>query len=172
MKLSVFVRMGHKPIVVEVHGGPSTQMDAAGAGGSSSEEERWNGERYASIVQEHLLGGRGSTVRALRSGEVRLVHDHDSAHTSRLFSQFAEKNGIDVFLLPAKGADLDPLDYGVFGCLKQQWERRVLEERLAWKQQCQLFIHMLEAFDPTACIAALPHRIQLCIAAHGWHFES
>ena len=58
-----------------------------------------------------------------------------------------------------------------FGNVKREWERQVWQERLNWDQQCQLAIQLLQDFDASATIAALPYRIQQCIAAHGWHFE-
>ena len=52
------------------------------------------------------------------------------------------RKGITVITLPAKAPDPDPLDCGVFGNVKREWERQVWQERLNWDQQCQLAIQM------------------------------
>ena len=56
----------------------------------------------------------------------------------KAFTAFAAEERMHVVPLPAKGADLDPLDYGVFGAVKSEWLRRVTRERHSWQQQCQL----------------------------------
>jgi len=171
IKLLVFIKSGRLPIVVDLrYSGLGTAASPV-VQGSGSGEMGWNSGRYIAAVRYHLLGERVDLPpRRVPSG-LRLVHDRDPAHTSSAFTDFASQLGITVVTLPAKAADLDPLDYGVFGTVKRAWERQGEEGQLDWDAQCQLAIRMLEAFDPAACIAALPHRMQQCIAAQGWHFE-
>lgn len=102
---------------------------------------------------------------------VKLVHDRDSVHTSRETAKFAEAHGIKLVQLPARAADLDPLDYGVFGAVKREWRRRVHMERLDWEAQCSLLIQLLVNADVSAAIKAFPSRIQKCLEAEGGHFE-
>lgn len=170
-KLLVFVKMGRPPIVVDLRYSGLGTADSPIIVGSGSGDYGWNGERYRDAVAYHLLGERpGHPARRIPGG-LSLVHDRDPAHTSIVFKTYANDNGINVVTLPPKAADLDPLDYGVFGLVKRQWEREVMVGRLGWEGQVQLAIRLLQAFDPSATIAALPHRMQQCIAANGWHFE-
>lgn len=171
MKVAAFVKYGHKPIVAVLHGGPTGGQAAAVEGDSSSSDSNWSGPRYVDVVDKYLLQHPSNRRLAGQLGGIKLVHDRDSAHTSKCFQKWAASKGIDVLTLPAKGADLDPLDYAVFGNVKKEWKRQVWEQRLSWEQQCWLLIAKLQECDPSSAIAALPSRMQRCIAAHGWHFE-
>lgn len=174
MKLAVFVKVGCSPVVV-VASQHSSSQEQHKAGSSSraasSANIDWSGERYSECVRQALLGGNGGSGAGTRSAKLQLVHDLDSAHTSSAFKRFASTNGIEVVQLPAKAPDLDPLDYGVFGPVKRAWEKQVWADRLSWDAQCQLLIRLVEAYNPTAAIKALPSRIEQCIQAKGWHFE-
>jgi hypothetical protein len=171
MKVAAFVKYGQKPIVAVLHGGPTGGQAAAVEGAGSSSDSKWSGPRYVDVVDKYLLQHPSNRRLAGQLGGIKLVHDRDSAHTSKLFQKWATSKGIEVLTLPAKGADLDPLDYAVFGSVKKEWKRQVWQQRLNWEQQCWLLIAKLQEYDPSSAIAALPSRIQRCIAAHGWHFE-
>lgn len=174
MKLAVFVQMGCKPIVVVASQHSSTQNNqAAGSSRSaiSNTNIAWSGARYCEVVRQALLGGGAASGATRSPGKVRLVHDRDSCHTSHTFTAFAHDNSIEVLGLPAKSADLDPLDYGVFGPVKRAWEKDVWAGKLSWKAQWQLLVEFLEKYNADAAIASLPGRIQKCIEAEGWHFE-
>ena len=171
IKLCVFVRIGHPTIVVDLRYSGFATADSPVMVGTGSGEYGWSGQRYADIVAYYLLGERVDRAARRLPGGLTLVHDRDPAHTSTAFKAYASSKGITVVTLPAKAPDLDPLDYGVFGNVKREWERQVWQQRLNWDQQCQLAIRLLQRFDASATIAALPYRMQHCIAAHGWHFE-
>ena len=102
---------------------------------------------------------------------VKLVHDRDSVHTSGETAKFADAHGIALVQLPPRAADLDPLDFGVFGAVKREWRRIVLMERLDWEAQCSLLIQLLQNADASAAIKAFPSRIRKCLEAEGGHFE-
>lgn len=171
IKLSVWARISQPLIVVDLRYSGLGTAESPMEVGSGSGEYGWNGQRYVDIVAYHLLEERPGRQARRPPGGLKLVHDRDPAHTSAAFAAYASSQGMTVVTLPPKAPDLDPLDYGVFGLVKRQWERQVWEQRLPWEEQCQLAIQLLQQFDPSACIAALPHRIQQCIAANGWHFE-
>lgn len=170
-KLLVFVKMGQQPIVVDLRYSGFGTTDSPFQVGRGSGEYGWSGERYKSAVAYHLLGQLTDHPPRRSPRSTYLVHDRDPAHTSNMFKDYASAANINVALLPAKAPDLDPLDYGVFGLVKRQWEREVMGKGLGWEAQVQAAIRLLREFDPTACIAALPHRMQQCIVADGWHFE-
>ena len=98
---------------------------------------------------------------------VKFVHNRDSVHTSRETAKFAEAHGIELVQLPVRAADLDPLDYGVFGAVKREWRRRVHMERLGWEAQCSLLIQLLANADASAATKAYPSRIKKCLEAEG-----
>lgn len=174
MKLVVFVKMHHPPIVVRLD-----QLAAGGqAGGSSSSagsgQVPWNSQSFRTIVEEKLLGRR-TNRRGRQAGPVKLLLDRDPVHINQCFKQFAREKGMKVCFLPPKAPDLDPLDYGIFGEVKKAWDQLCFSGRqsrqLDWDKQCKLLVSMLESVDPTPHIAALPSRIERCIQAGGSHFE-
>lgn len=174
VKLAVFIQIGHRPIVLKAAQHSSSQKNQAASSSraaASNTKVDWCGERYCEVVRQALLSGGGAGAAGQRPAKVQLVHDRDSCHTCGRFKSFARDNNIAVVELPAKAADLDPLDYGVFGPVKRAWEKVVWVERLSWKAQVDLLIDLLEQHDCDAAIASLPDRIQKCIDSNGWHFE-
>jgi len=174
VKLAVFIQIGHKPIVLKAAQHSSSQKNQAANSNrtvASSTKIDWCGERYCEVVRQALLSGGGAGAAGQRSATMQLVHDKDSCHTCGKFKTFARDNSIAVVELPAKAADLDPLDYGVFGPVKRAWEKVVWAQKLSWKPQVDLLIDLLEKHNCDAAIAAMPDRIQKCIDAEGWHFE-
>lgn len=171
MKLVVFVKAGLSPIVARTDGGGDAATGAADAGASSNSGSTWGAQRYTSLVEQHLLSHHSSRRLLLRPGGIKLLHDRDPAHTANAFTNWAASKNMQVVALPAKAADLDPLDYGVFGPVKTAWKRQVMEQHMTWQQQCDLLVQLLHDYDPTAAIHQLPSRIQRCIDADGWHFE-
>lgn len=116
---------------------------------------------------QQVIGARRHSPRR----PVKLVHDKDSVHTSKETRAFAARHNMELIELPARSPDLDPLDYGVFGAVKREWQRRVSKEQLSWSDQCSLLIELLEQADASAAIKALLSRIQKCKSAAGSHFE-
>lgn len=100
------------------------------------------------------------------------MHDRSKVHTSKAFTKWASEQGIDVLLLPTKGADLNPLDYSVFGTAKKKWLKAVQGSSMGWEEGRQLFIDLLKGSNPSKAIEQLPGRMQWCIQKEGWHFES
>jgi hypothetical protein len=175
LQVVVLVRKGvHPNIVIPLLSEEAGEGAEGGAVNNNTKSPSLNGERYVRIIEQKLLRGRfavsgRSTSR--RQGPVRLVHDRATPHTSRVFSEFAARNGMETVVLPTKAADLDPLDYGVFGGVKTRWLRQVEAGNLGWEDQCKVLIQQLEEANADAAIAMLPKRIKMCIKAKGSHFE-
>ena len=175
LKVAVFIKMGENPIVVRIDEMAREQQQATGSSSSAKTgKSPWNAEVFCRIVELKLLSHRSNRA-GRRQGPVKLVLDRDSVHLNKRFKAFGKEHGMKVLFLPTKAPDLDPLDYGIFGTVKTAFEKRCFSGRqsgqLSWEQQCQILIEMLEAVNPDSTIAALPDRIQRCIAAGGGHFE-
>lgn len=132
------------------------------------------GEEYANMVREAVprlssAGGRGG--HDTRSAARFLLHDRDPAHKAVDVQAAAASAGVQVVQGATIHADLDPLDYGVFGIAKREWRKRKVLEEWSWDEQCLQFIRMVEGADVDACIRALPARMQACIEAKGQEFE-
>ncbi len=129
---------------------------------------------YIRYVLTELLGAEQMTGPGRRRSPrhpLTLVHDKDSVHTSQETRAFASRHNIVLIELPARSPDLDPLDFGVFGAVKNSWRAAITRQQLSWEQQCELFIHMLQQASGDAAINGIPGRIGQCIAAAGRHFE-
>jgi hypothetical protein len=178
--VAVCVRLGHPNLVVRL---PTPQEKVARA--KQKRGSPWvnsgnlagsplTSANYCRLVLTPLaeMGNKmGAGRRRSPRSPVRLVHDKDSVHTSVQTTKFAARHCIELIELPARSPDLDPLDYGLFGAVKRDWQKRVFRERLDWDAQCASFIQMLLDADATTAIEGLPARIQKCIDAGGAHFE-
>lgn len=171
--MAVFIKHGRAPIVVPL------DSEAGGSGSSSRKKEAaLNSARYIKIVEgaiakpPSLVGSKVMRRRGVSSAGVRLLHDRSRVHTSKAFTKWAAEQGIDVLLLPTKGADLDPLDYSVFGTAKKKWLKAVQGGSMGWEEGRQLFIDLLEGSNPSKAIEQLAERMQWCIQKEGWPFES
>lgn len=131
------------------------------------------GQVYRRIIREQLRPGCNLTDPAKRPPKrpVNLLHDRDPAHTSNTFKQLAEDYNINAVLLPPGSPDLDPLDYGVFGPAQRKLDKELELRSMDFEEQCQFLTEAIMAANTDAAIMQLPHRIQKCIDAEGWHFE-
>jgi len=131
------------------------------------------GKAYVKIMHKHLIGKGnlrdGTTTRPRRA--LHLLHDRDTAHTSKAFKSFAASYSVQAELLPPHSPDLDPLDYAVFGPAQRKLDRAMERQRMSWQEQCSFLEEAIKAAKVDAAIEQLPGRIKKCIAAKGWHFE-
>lgn len=170
--VAIFVRLGFRPIVIPVREECGTAANEE-QGKQATTAPQVTGVRFVEMLETHLLRGRmwGNAVHSTRLAEMRLVVDKGGAHTSKVFRGFAEHNGIEVTLIPTRSPDLDPLDYGVFGGVKQAWAQRVTGVRLDWEGQKKALLDILQGWNADAAIKDLPRRIGQCIKRNGGHFE-
>lgn len=170
--VAVFVRWGHRTVVVPIE-------DEASEGGSGKGSKRttspeMTAARFERIVEENLLRGRsesGGRVVATRRLTLKLCLDRDPSHTAKRTVAFLAQHGVEVLVLPTKAPDLDPLDYGVFNNVKHAWQRVVQRDRPGWEEQKSLLVRLLNEFNADAAIKQLPSRIHECIKAKGSWFE-
>lgn len=170
--VAVFVRLRHPTTVITVEGGGEEGSNRERQG-QGTKAPQLTGARFVEMVRERLMLGRvgGARASSTRLAHICLVVDKAAAHTSKLFKSFAEASGIEVIVLPTRSPDLDPLDYGVFGAVKQAWEKKVTAGRLGWDGQKQALLEVLSGWNADRAIMALPERLQKCIASRGGHFE-
>lgn len=131
------------------------------------------GPVYRKIIKGHLRPGCNLTDPAKQPPrrKINLLHDRDTAHTSKTFLKFAVDYNINAKLLPPGSPDLDPLDYGVFGPAQRKLDRELELRAMTFEEQCSFLTEAIKQANSDAAIMDLPRRIQRCIAAKGWHFE-
>lgn len=167
LTIVVFVKYGMKPIAVPMDA--DWVREAAGCGEKAAP---LNNKSYKHIVSTVLVRPIPlGKARALRCslGDVKLMHDRATPHTSKEFSMFASSKLAQCLLLPVKGADLDPLDFGVFNNVKNAWLQFVQRGGVRWEEARQHMLTLLEEFDPNHVIKSLPDRIHTCIEVEGRH---
>lgn len=176
MTVAVFIKYGHRPVVVVLpprpkQGGKSAADDGSSTRGSSA---ALTTDTYREIISKHILTGRkGATggMYSTRTTEVNLLHDRHPAHTSKAFQSFVSANFITAELLPAKAPDLSPLDYGLFPYVKNAWRREVQASRPSRAAQCTRLVELLSQANVDSFIMSLPGRIAKCLESGGQHFE-
>ena len=175
LNLSVSIQQGRQPVVQPILPNPPARLTYSVwlTKQRTGDSTQLTAKKYIKIVQASVLQGLRKRKQPGSSDAPRasLLHDRDPAHQSKEFAAFAERSGIRVAVLPPRSPDLDPLDYGVFGTVKNQLEKEVEQQGLDWSQRCSRLVELLEGFNPDAAIIALPGRIERCIAARGGHFE-
>lgn len=169
----VLIKSGQPPTVLPVTAANDKHPNSIWLGkGKDPNRPDLTGEAYGKKVKETLLGKGNVRDGTLvpPATPIRLLHDHDPAHTSKAFKALAARYNIDAMLLPARSPDLNPLDYGVFGAAQRKLEREE-RQRMTFDEQRAFMERTLQECDTDAAIAALPRRIAACIAAKGGHFE-
>jgi len=130
--------------------------------GSSAEQY---GDSLRSIMLQQVLPN-------LRGDPLVLWHDRDPCHKAALTGKVLQELGLQQALLPARSPDLDPLDYGVFGPAKRQFERDRCAGRMGWDAACARLVARLESkANYDAVMDELPLRLQACLDAEGHHLE-
>jgi hypothetical protein len=170
IRLLVAVRIGHKPVVIPLTGAkfphcPDIKQYPKPSGGYYT---KMSAAEYcdalAVIFREGTAGAQG-----LRSRSVALWHDHDTTHLAATTSAWLATRGVPTYVLSVRSPDLDPLDYGVFGAVKNRLRRRAWVEHSSWEQQCTTLMADLRGVQADAAIRELPLRLQAVIDADGGH---
>lgn len=170
----VIIKMGRKPVLKRLPPPYDPHPRSIWLGkGKDPKRPHLTATQYRTIVKDTLLGKgnlRDGSMRRPRR-QTNLLHDHDSAHTSKAFGSFAANYNINAELLPVRSPDLNPLDYGVFGPAQKKLEAELERRRMTFEEQCTFLERTIRATNTDAAIAALPQRIKRCIKAKGGHFE-
>lgn len=172
LTVAMWVSLGQPNVVAPLPGSNYAGMPARLRG---LEHSKLDSNEYVFQLRKFYhkrLGRRaGSSSVPLHTQEWKLVHDRDPTHIAKKTAAAAAELGCKCVLLPPHGADLDPLDYGVFGAVKRRWREQYAEKQWDWDTAARKFIEMLQDADADPAIKALPGRMQACIEAKGWHFE-
>ena len=130
-------------------------------------------KEYADVLKAYVSHVKAHAPRqgCSRARVLQLYHDRDKAHGGARIRKACADLGLRTEYLPPRDADLNPLDFGIFGAVKSAWRKRVDEEQLGWDESCKLFLKMLQEVDAEPIIRALPGRMKACIAAKGRPFE-
>jgi hypothetical protein len=166
----VFVSLMKGPFVWVGTGSSGTKTPAA-KGFKTSQGQRatkLTKTEYAAACQEamkHFLPGY--TGRQMESAI--LVHDRAAIHHNSSVEVGRNKQ-VRAIKAPPRSPDLMPLDYCVFGSVKNKMLRLGLRAQ-DWSIRAQTFVELLEGFDATKCIEAFKKKLHLCIEAGGGHFS-
>ena len=177
MTVGVVARIGCSPVVTVLTGSKFPSAPALKQYYTKKEHKPSSdltGQEYADMLLGAVprltsAGGRGGHYT--RSAARWLLQDRDPAHKSSEAHAAAASLGVQIVQLPTIAADLDPLDFALFGAVKQDWRKRSVVEGWSWDEQCLQFIRMIEESDMDARIRALPARMQACIESKGQKFE-
>lgn len=171
---AVIIKYGQPPAVIPVQT-PKDKLSYTTwlAKDKKGGQAELTGPVYRRIMRDKLRPGCNLTDPAKRPPKrpLNLLHDRDPAHTSKTFKRFAEQYNVNVVELPSNSPDLDPLDYGVFGPAQRKLDKELELRNMTFDEQCQFLTEAIEEANSDAAIMQLPHRIQRCIEAKGWHFE-
>lgn len=99
-----------------------------------------------------------------------LVHDRNTVHKSTVVSKWLEKHQIQSSLAPPRSPDLMPLDYGVFGTVKQELSR-AQGYSVAWEGRANKFLELVRQPPSEQVILSFRKRLLACLQAKGGHFE-
>lgn len=170
----VLIKRGQAPTVIAVPPPHDAHPHSVWLGkGKNPDVCELTGAAYRKMLKGVLVGPGSvqlGTVHVPRR-PINLLHDRDPAHTSATFQAFATACNVNAVLLPPRSPDLNPLDYGVFGAAQKKLDAEMERRSMTWDQQCAFLEGAIKQADTDAAIAALPGRIQRCIAAKGGHFE-
>lgn len=177
-KLSVLmiVRLGQPNFVAPLSGSKFEGMPPSKQYQNRKQQDTndLTAQEYADKLQDYAGHARYRCIGAPRpqaGAPVRVLHDRDRAHGGQEVKDLQVQIGLETEYFPPKDADLNPLDYGIFGVVKQKWEADRAEHCLTWDQECDKFLSMLKEVDADPIIRALPARMKACIAAKGKRFE-
>jgi hypothetical protein len=131
---------------------------------------RMGGEEYLDFLQAAIKSfSKQSGFKAQRSS-VLLVHDKSRVHTSAKVSKGLFALNLRSRVQPPRSPDLQPLDYGFFGTVKAQLDRK-LSRQAEWGLRVKTFKDIINQTDFRASIMQFPARLKACIEADGKHFN-
>lgn len=128
-------------------------------------------EEYRDFLQAAWRHFNRHAAFRRNSDKALLVHDRSRVHGSDLVQQWLQRASIRSKLAPPRSPDLMPLDYGLFGTVKQKLGLEQLPTG-AWEQRAQRFLQLLREPPSDAIIGSFKKRLQACMKARGRHFEA
>lgn len=130
------------------------------------------GQRAKGLTSREYEGFmKGVLARLKGRGPHIIIHDRDPSHMGAGVKDIIKQAGHNLFVLPPRSPDLDPLDYAVFGHAKN-WLARVMPPGVtSWEKRCAAFISHLRGLDPVKQVGNYVARLEMVIAAQGGRIE-
>jgi hypothetical protein len=131
---------------------------------------KMGGEEYRDFLKaayEHFKQKRRSRAR---SGDLIIVHDRATPHGSHAVKEWLEQLGKRASTLPPRSPDLMPLDYGIFGTVKQALARST-PLHAEWSQEVSNFKELLDEAPVEQTIGQFKLRLRAVIEAKGGHID-
>lgn len=98
-----------------------------------------------------------------------LVQDRSTCHP-RCAIECRGGAMLPTMAAPVRSPDLMPLDFAVFGSVKEAVRRRI-RHGMDWSEIAAMFVEELQLFKPAACILSYMRRLEKCEANGGGHVE-
>lgn len=132
--------------------------------------QQMGGEEYKEFLEEawEFFTQQPGFQRVKR--RALLVHVRLPVHKSLQVQRWLEERQLQSKLAPPRSPDLMPLDYGIFGTVKQQLGRE-LAVTASWCSRAERFMELLRKRPSSAVFTAFGKRLQACVQAAGGHFE-
>lgn len=140
---------------------------------------RMNGENYLEFLQEELpvmLDALGLPPE-IRNNIV-FMHDGAGPHFANIVTNFLNEEYPDRWIgrggpirWPARSPDLNPLDYFLWGYIKNYVYRQTMADEAATLQLIQDTARIITPEILGASTRAFEHRLLNCLNCNGSHFE-
>lgn len=172
IKLLVAIQLGKPPIVVHLFGTSypgQPDIKAYRDPATNAPRTGLTAAEYCDAIDTILLK---QPMRNMRSRTLVLQQDRDPAHVAKDTTSFLKDRKVQVLTLPPRSPDLDPLDYGIFGAVKQEFARARSAKGASWEDACKKLVRALEhCTTADAVIQEMPLRLQACLDVNGRHIE-
>lgn len=128
------------------------------------------GEEYMLFLKDALQHFSAQPAFRAQRRHALLVHDRSRVHQSKCVQQGLAAMKLESILAPPRSPDLMPLDYGLFGTIKQQLGRE-LPPTAKWEAKAPRFMQLLTEASIQAAVEGYRMRLEACIAAGGYHID-
>jgi hypothetical protein len=129
--------------------------------------KKMTGDEYAAsctAALRHFFPG----LHHVDLANVYLVHDRAKFHPKKTVD-VGVFGSLKAIHAPPRSPDLMPLDYCVFGTVKNTMTRGGWRSR-PWPERAQKFVELLQTFDATNSLKSFKGRLKACIKEKGGHF--
>ena len=119
-----------------------------------------NSQEYINILKKKLQKSMNSTDTNI------LLHDKATVHTSKLTSNYLNRNNVNTITLPGCSPDLNPIE-NIFADLKRKLSKENISSVKDLEKQIRNFWSKLQKPYLTKLVNSMPNRLQEVIRRNG-----